>query len=405
MPVYFPEVRSQVAYEGLDARTDLAFRHYRRGQPFGEQTAEACLGFALSLRVLVDSGADAWGDPAFSRAWRRGVSSEARQTETLQALRELAEKLTLARWAFWDRDLSEDGTGFEETRDALFRAVEEAAAMQEATGLKLAWGGADLARHPRYRLGALSTPDPHVFAYALAQSRAALIATHRLGGAAYLVRTVREAGLWPGLGFEAERERIARFLHLLAEEAARIGFQGRLLIECEPSGAHFGGLLGTLELLRAEGLEGVYGVQAGGGADPFALARTSRCGALGGLTLRSIGQAEALMEASVALFPSGTPVTLETLPSGASHRAVDLMHALVRAIDGMAEGWSRAWALREDERMAEELACVQAGWSEAPGPTSLEEAERWVLDEGEAIRRSGREDLLRNHSLRDPRSL
>jgi xylose isomerase len=103
------------------------------------------------------------------------------------------------------------------------------------TGIRLLWGTANLFSHPRYAAGAATNPDPDVFAYAAAQVKSMLEATHRLGGANYV--------LWGGReGYETllntdlarEEEQLARFLALVAEHKARIGFRGTLLIEPKP---------------------------------------------------------------------------------------------------------------------------------------------------------------------------
>jgi xylose isomerase len=75
-----------------------------------------------------------------------------------------------------------------------------------------------------------------VFAYAAAQVKHALEATHRLGGANYV--------LWGGReGYETllntdlrrEQEQLARFLRLVADHKRAIGFEGTLLIEPKPA--------------------------------------------------------------------------------------------------------------------------------------------------------------------------
>ena len=62
----------------------------------------------------------------------------------------------------------------------------------QRTGVKLLWGTANLFGHPRYAAGAATNPDPEVFACAAAQVRKALEATHRLGGANYVLWGGRE---------------------------------------------------------------------------------------------------------------------------------------------------------------------------------------------------------------------
>jgi xylose isomerase len=70
--------------------------------------------------------------------------------------------------------------------------VDVAAEHQERTGVKLLWGTANLFSNPRYQAGAATNPDPEVFAYAAAQVCALHEATHRLGGANYVLWGGRE---------------------------------------------------------------------------------------------------------------------------------------------------------------------------------------------------------------------
>ncbi len=113
--------------------------------------------------------------------------------------------------------------------------VDYAADKMAETGVKLLWGTANLFSHPRYAAGAATNPDPDVFAYAAAQVKHALEATHRLGGANYVLwggREGYETLLNTNLGHEGEQ--LARFLTLVAEHKRKIGFGGMLLIEPKP---------------------------------------------------------------------------------------------------------------------------------------------------------------------------
>ena len=103
------------------------------------------------------------------------------------------------------------------------------------TGVRLLWGTSNLFSHPRFAAGAATNPNPEAFAYAAAQVKNALDATHRLGGANYV--------LWGGReGYETllntrmrqEGDQFARFLTLVAEYKREIGFSGMLMIEPKP---------------------------------------------------------------------------------------------------------------------------------------------------------------------------
>lgn len=104
------------------------------------------------------------------------------------------------------------------------------------TGVRLLWGTANLFSHRRYMGGAATNPDPEVFAYAAAQVKHALEATHRLGGSNYVLWGGRE-GYETLLNTDLKREQdqLARFLHMVADHKREIGFEGTLLLEPKPA--------------------------------------------------------------------------------------------------------------------------------------------------------------------------
>ena len=111
--------------------------------------------------------------------------------------------------------------------DANLRRIEAAIAdKMEATGIQLLWGTANLFSHPRYAAGAATSPDPAVFAWAAAQVRMCLEATHRLGGANYVLWGGRE-GYDSLLNTDLRREldQFGRFLTMVVEHKHRIGFR------------------------------------------------------------------------------------------------------------------------------------------------------------------------------------
>ncbi|MEP2715996.1 xylose isomerase, partial [Pseudophaeobacter sp.] len=105
----------------------------------------------------------------------------------------------------------------------------------ESSQTKLLWGTANLFSHRRYMAGAATNPDPDVFAYAAATVKSCMDATHKLGGANYV--------LWGGReGYETllntdlsrEAEQAGRFLSMVVEYKHKIGFDGAILIEPKP---------------------------------------------------------------------------------------------------------------------------------------------------------------------------
>ena len=83
--------------------------------------------------------------------------------------------------------------------------------------------------------GAATNPDPDVFAYAAAQVKNAIDATHQLGGANYVLWGGRE-GYETLLNTDMKREldQLGRFLSLVVDYKHKIGFKGVMLVEPKP---------------------------------------------------------------------------------------------------------------------------------------------------------------------------
>jgi xylose isomerase len=159
----------------------------------------------------------------------------AQAEQKLDVAFELFEKLGVPFFCFHDRDVAPEGASFHKSCANLDRILEKMQAHMERTGLRLLWGTANLFGHPRYAAGAATNPDPEVFAHAAAQVKHCLEATHRLGGANYVMWGGRE-------GYETllntdlarELEQLGRFMSLVVEHKHKIGFPGTLLIEPKP---------------------------------------------------------------------------------------------------------------------------------------------------------------------------
>ncbi len=237
MSGFFPTVEGPIPFGGLDSNDPLAFKVYQPDRlVLGKRMADhlrigVCLWHSFSW-----PGSDVFGSGTFDRPWldpRLDPMLAARGR--LDAAFEFLAKLGVPFFCFHDRDVSPEGRTFADTQANLDAVVDSIAGHMEETGLKLLWGTANLFSHPRYAAGAATNPDPEVFAFAAAQVKSMLEATHRLGGANYVLWGGRE-GYETLLNTDLAREeaQLARFLHLVAEHKHRIGFKGTLLIEPKP---------------------------------------------------------------------------------------------------------------------------------------------------------------------------
>ena len=216
------------------AGTDLAYRHYDPDEAVMGERMEDRLRFSVALwHGFAWPGTDPFGGPTFERPWFGDTMDHARLK--IDAAFELLGILGAPFFAFHDADVRPEGATFAETARNLDAVVDHIARRMDDTGRGLLWGTANLFTHRRYMAGAATNPDPDVFAHAAATVKICLEATHRLGGANYV--------LWGGReGYETllntdlrgEMDRAGRFLSMVVEHAHRIGFGGTILLEPKP---------------------------------------------------------------------------------------------------------------------------------------------------------------------------
>ncbi len=234
---FFSDVTGPIGFAGTGS-DDLAFQVYDPERMVLGKRMEDQLRIAVCYWHSFNwPGSDVFGSGTFDRPWLGGVADpmEAARLK-MDAAFEFFAKLGTPFFCFHDADIAPDGATFAESAANLETMVDYAEKKMAESGVRLLWGTANLFSHPRYAAGASTNPDPRVFAYAAAQVRHALEATHRLGGSNYVLWGGRE-GYETLLNTDLRREadQFARFLTLVAEHKHAIGFEGTLLIEPKPA--------------------------------------------------------------------------------------------------------------------------------------------------------------------------
>jgi xylose isomerase len=232
---YFPEI-GKIPYEGSRSDNPLSFRHYDPEEVLDGRTLKQHLRFSIAYwHSFRGTGGDPFGPGTIHRPWESGSDPLSVALRRLEAGFEFFQKIESPFWCFHDRDIAPEGSGLAESNGNLDRVVLHAKELQQATGVRLLWGTANLFSHPRYMCGAATNPDPHVFAYAAAQVKKALEVTKELGGENYVFWGGRE-GYETLLNTDLKREQdhLARFLHMAVDYARKIGFEGQFLIEPKP---------------------------------------------------------------------------------------------------------------------------------------------------------------------------
>ncbi len=215
---------------------DLAYRVYDKDRVVMGKRMEDHLRMAVCFwHTFCWPGSDVFGAGTFDRPWLQGTQDAAAAAARREAGLAFVEKLDLPFYCFHDVDVMEAAESVADFRANFATAVDHLEQLQAQTGRKLLWGTANLFSHPRYMAGAATNPDPEVFAWAALQVRDCLDATHRLGGANYVLWGGRE-GYDTILNTEIgiEQDNFGRFLSLVVDHKHRIGFTGTILIEPKP---------------------------------------------------------------------------------------------------------------------------------------------------------------------------
>ncbi|HEY4804981.1 MAG TPA: xylose isomerase [Paraburkholderia sp.] len=232
---YFEHIPA-IRYEGPQSDSPLAYHHYDRTRKVLGKTLEEHLRIAVCYwHSFVWPGNDIFGQGAFHRPWQQPGDAMERARQKADAAFEFFSKLGTPYYTFHDTDVAPEGKDLKDYTENFSRMVDYLGERQQASGVKLLWGTANLFSNPRYAGGAATNPNPEVFAYAATQVCHALDATRKLGGENYVLWGGREGyDTLLNTDLKREREQFARFLSMVVEHKHRTGFAGTLLIEPKP---------------------------------------------------------------------------------------------------------------------------------------------------------------------------
>jgi xylose isomerase len=232
---YFPGI-GQIQYEGPESDNPLAFKAYDPKRKVAGKTMEEHLRFAACYwHTFCGTGGDPFGPGTQVFPWAEKEDAMDRSRDRVDAAFEFFSKLNVPYWCFHDVDLSTEGDTVAQTEKNLVEMVGMAKERQEATGMKLLWGTANVFSNPRYMNGASTNPDFAVVAYAASQVKAAIDATVELGGENYVFWGGREGYVClQNTDTRRELEHLAMFLSKARDYGRSIGFEGTFLIEPKP---------------------------------------------------------------------------------------------------------------------------------------------------------------------------
>lgn len=232
---YFSGV-DKVKFEGPESDNPFAFKYYDENKVVAGKALKEHFKFAVCYwHTFCGKGHDPFGPGPMHFPWDEPTDAVARGKAKMDAAFEFITKLGAPYYCFHDIDLIEEGDSRRQTQQRLQTMVEYAKAKQQASGVKLLWGTANLFSNGRYMNGASTNPDFNVVAFAGAQLKDALDATIALDGENYVFWGGRE-GYMSLLNTDMKREQdhLARFLTIARDYARGQGFKGTFFIEPKP---------------------------------------------------------------------------------------------------------------------------------------------------------------------------
>jgi len=230
----------KISYEGPQSDNPLAFKWYDENKVVAGKTMKEYLRFAVCYwHTFCNTGNDPFGPGTKSFPWNEQQDADARARDKMDAAFEFITKLGVPYYCFHDVDLVDEGDSIQEYESRLQKIVDYAKQKQQASGVKLLWGTANVFSHPRYMNGAATNPDFAAVAYAGTQIKNALDATIALGGENYVFWGGREGYMTLlNTDMKREKEHLARMLTMARDYARGQGFKGAFFIEpkpCEPT--------------------------------------------------------------------------------------------------------------------------------------------------------------------------
>ena len=418
----------KITYEGPQSDNDFAFRHYNPDEVVMGKRMEDHLRFSAAYwHSFAWPGGDPFGGQTFDRPWF-GDTLELAKMKADVAF-EMFDILNVPFYCFHDADVRPEGADFTENTRNLEAIVDYFAEKQDASGMKLLWGTANLFSHRRFMGGAATNPDPDVFAFSAATIKTCMDATIKLGGENYV--------LWGGReGYETllntdmgrERQQAGRMLQMVVDYKHKMGFKGAILIEPkpqEPTKHQYDYDVATVYgFLKEFGLEGEVqmNIEQGhailaGHSFEHELAMARELGIFGSIDMNRNDYQSGW---DTDQFPNNVPemalAYYEVLRAGGfttggtnfdaklrrqSLDAEDLILAHVGGMDACAAGFKAAAAMLEDGKLEAARDARYAGWATAEGKallaTDLESIESRVAAENiNPEPRSGRQERLEN---------
>ncbi|MDR1831731.1 MAG: xylose isomerase [Fusobacteriaceae bacterium] len=232
---YFPGI-GKIPYEGAGSKNPLAFKYYEAEREVKGKKMKDWLRFAVAYwHSFCADGVDPFGGATMIFPWNCTDDKMQNAYNKADAAFEFFTKLGAEYYCWHDRDIAPEGASPAESAENLAKIVDALKKKQDATGVKLLWGTANVFTNPRFMNGAGTNPDFAVTAHAANQIKNAIDGTIKLGGQGYTFWGGRE-GYMSLLNTDMKREKdhLAMLLTIARDYGRKQGFTGTFYIEPKP---------------------------------------------------------------------------------------------------------------------------------------------------------------------------
>jgi xylose isomerase len=422
---------SAIKYEGKDTDNPLAFRWYDADRVVAGKTMKDHLRFAGAYwHSFCGNGSDPFGEPTHIFPWNEKADPVERAKDKADAAFEFFTKLGLPFYCFHDVDVVDYTSDVNENERRLAAITDYLKQKQDASGVQLLWGTANLFSNRRYMNGAATNPDFHVLTHAAAQVKAALDATIALGGQNYVFWGGREGYMsLLNTNMKREKEHLARFLQVSRDYARKNGFKGKFFIEpkpCEPTKHQYDydcetviGFLRQYDLLNDFSLNiEVNHATLAGHTFQHELQVAADAGILGSIdanrgdyqngwdTDQFPNNINELTEAMLVILEAGGfgggGINFDAKIRRNSTDPADLFHAHIGGMDNFARALLAADAILQQSEYKKIRAARYASYDSGKGKEfeegklSLEDLRAFAIENGEPAVISGKQEFLEN---------
>jgi xylose isomerase len=238
MNSYFSNIET-VSYKNNASYKELSYKFYDPNKKLFGKTMEEHLNVAVcAWHNICWEGNDAFGNATRTLPWKCNDKTQESYNK-IDALFELIKKLQVRNFTFHDIDLVSDFQSIRSYEYDFRKVTEYLSRKMSDDKINLLWGTANLFSNKIYQSGASTNPNPEIFAFAAAQVKHALEATHSLKGKSYVLWNGRDGyDTLLNTDLKREKDNYAKFLSMVVDHKHKIGFKGDLLIEpkpCEPT--------------------------------------------------------------------------------------------------------------------------------------------------------------------------